>query len=90
VRLVDAGVVVSCAAGTAAALVACGCWRAVMSWRSISLSHPCTIAAAGVQAKRFAETGKTAMGLIAAASVAMGMRYVSHFTVYGDLYEYGI
>jgi len=30
------------------------------------------------------------MGLIAAASVAMGMRYVSHFTVYGDLYEYGI
>jgi hypothetical protein len=43
-----------------------------------------------VQAKKFMETGKTAMGLIAAASVAMGMRYVSHFTIYGDLYEYGI
>jgi len=36
------------------------------------------------------ETGKTAMGLIAAASFGMGMRYVSHFTIYGDLYEYGI
>jgi len=36
------------------------------------------------------ETGKTAMGLMAAASFGMGMRYVSHFTIYGDLYEYGI
>ena len=38
----------------------------------------------------FHDTGKLAMGLIAAASFAMGMRYVSHFTIYGDLYEYGI
>jgi len=42
------------------------------------------------QAKTFMDTGKTVMGLIAAVSLGMGMRYVSHFTIYGDLYEYGI
>ena len=41
-------------------------------------------------ARRFMDTGKYAMGLIAAASFFMGMRYTSHFTIYGDLYEYGI
>jgi hypothetical protein len=43
-----------------------------------------------ISAQKFHDTGKLAMGLIAAASFAMGMRYVSHFTIYGDLYEYGI
>ena len=42
------------------------------------------------QAKTFMDTGKGVMGLIAAVSFGMGMRYVSHFTIYGDLYEYGI
>lgn len=30
------------------------------------------------------------MGLIAALSLIMSMRYISHFTIYSDLYEYGI
>lgn len=51
-----------------------------------SVTLDCDVA----QAQKFMDTGKSAMGLIAAVSFAMGMRYVSHFTIYGDLYEYGI
>ncbi|EKX47661.1 hypothetical protein GUITHDRAFT_152046 [Guillardia theta CCMP2712] len=45
----------------------------------------------GMTAARVHRTGKIwPMGALAALSLIMGMRYASHFTIYGDLYEYEI
>mmetsp|Transcript_35155 Transcript_35155/g.80021 ORF Transcript_35155/g.80021 Transcript_35155/m.80021 type:complete len:115 (+) Transcript_35155:80-424(+) len=44
-----------------------------------------------MSATRLSKSGKMMpMGIVAIMSFVMSARYVSHFTIYSDLYEYGV
>mmetsp|Transcript_33815 Transcript_33815/g.79218 ORF Transcript_33815/g.79218 Transcript_33815/m.79218 type:complete len:115 (-) Transcript_33815:62-406(-) len=51
----------------------------------------CSVCLAALSSYRFIQTGKIwPLGILMVISVAMSFRYTAHFTVYNDLYEYGI